>query len=247
MTTGGPLGERSVTAPQLLDLCDRALGEVSRRRHLFGWLRAPGAEEWLAVDGYYPGNRLVVVCCDEPTADDELIAERVAEHGLRLLALAPEELAADPAGVDAALRRRLDQLGPPPPRPRALPVNGERGPVAKTVAALAQREPVPQPRRQPAVPPPAREAVTRGAEFVATHRVKIDQTAHAAAISRHRKPIRRSSGGPIRRGTSGPAGGRARALAPAARRHPVAAALLIAGLVIVVVVAVAIVAAGHGG
>lgn len=236
MTTVGPLGERPVTAPQLLDLCDRALGEVSRRRHLFGWLRAPGGEDWLAVDAYYPGQRLVVMCREQPEPGDELIAERVPEHGLRLLVLGPEEIHGDPAGVDEALRRRLAQLGPPP-RPRAEPVGGGPGVVAKTVAALAQREPAPHPRRPPAVPPPPREAVTRGLEFVATHAVQIDETAHAAAVSRHRKPIRRPRSAPIRR--------RAGAVAPATRRHPATAALLIALLVIVGVVAVAIVTAAH--
>jgi hypothetical protein len=182
MTTGGPLGERLVTAPQLLDLCDQALGEISRRRHLFSWLRGPGADEWLAVDAYYPANRLVVMCRERPAASDELIAERVPEHGLRLLALAPDELAADPAGVDAALRRRLEPL--------------------------RRREPAPQPR----LPPP-------------------DPS--------HRQPTRAPRPQAIRRE-------RTRGVAPPARHHPLAAALLIAALVTVVVIAVAIVTAAHG-
>lgn len=181
MTTGGPLGERLVTAPQLLDLCDQALGEISRRRHLFSWLRGPGADEWLAVDAYYPANRLVVTC-REPTAYDELIAERVPEHGLRLLALAPDELAGDPAGVDAALRRRLEQLSP--------------------------REPAPAPRLPPAVP--SQRKPTRPSRPQATRRDRVGVDA-----------------------------------APA-RRHPLAAALLIAALFTVFVIAVAIVTAAHG-
>jgi hypothetical protein len=249
MTTGGPLGERSVTAPQLLDLCDRALGEVSRRHHLFGWLRAPGTDEWLPVDAYYPGNRLVVVCSDGPRAGDELIDERVPEHGLRLLRLVPGELTGAPDDPETALRRRLDALGPPPPRPRAVPIDPGPGAVARTVAALAQRDPAPQPRRPLPRPPvtPPREAVARGAEFVAARRVEIDELAHAAALSRHRQPLRRSRREPIPRRTNGPAANRGGAPTRAPRRHPAMAALLIAVLVIIVVVAVAIVSAAHGG
>jgi len=249
MTTGGPLGERSVTAPHLLDQCDRALGEISRRHHLFGWLRAPGTDEWLPVDAYYPGNRLVVLCRDGRSAGDELIDQRVPEHGLRLLRLAPGELAGDPAGVETALRRQLDALGPPPPRPRAVPIDAGPGAVARTVAALAQREPSPPPRRPLPLPPvtPPREAVTRGAEFVAARRVEIDGLAHAAALSRHRQPLRRSRCEPIRPRRSGPAASRGGVPTRAIRRHPATAALLIAVLAIVVVVAVAIVSAAHGG
>lgn len=249
MTTGGPIGERPVTAPQLLDLCDQALGEVSRRDHLFGWLRAPGADGWLPVDAYYPGNRLVVLCRERPSAGDELIDERVPDHGLRLLRLAPGELRGDPEDLQTALRRRLDALGPPPPRPRSVPVDAGPGAVARTVAALAQREPAPRPGRPLPRPPvaPPREAITRGAEFVAARRVEIDGLAHAGAVSRHRQPLRRSRRQPIRRRTSGPAADRVGAPTRAARRHPAAAALLIAVLVIVVVVAVAIVTAAHGG
>src|SRR5580700_2316802 len=102
MTNDGPFGERRANptpgaAPQLLDVCDRLLGERGRRRHLFGWLRTPDAEQWLPVDAYYPGNRLVVLCrdrADDGDGDgddgddgDRLIAARVPEHGLRLLRL----------------------------------------------------------------------------------------------------------------------------------------------------------------
>ena len=54
--------------PAILALCDRAIGEVGRRKHVFTWLRAPGsmAGEWLAVDAYYPGHRLVVLVRDQP-------------------------------------------------------------------------------------------------------------------------------------------------------------------------------------
>jgi ferric-dicitrate binding protein FerR (iron transport regulator) len=98
--------------------------------------------------------------------------------------------------------------------------------------------------RPPVTPP--REAVTRGAEFVAARRDEIDELAHAAAVSRHRQPLRRSHRDPSARRTSGPAASRGGAPIRATRRHPATAALLIAVLVIVVVVAVAIVSAAHG-
>ncbi len=249
MTTGGPIGERPVTAPQLLDLCDRTLGEISRRDHLFGWLRAPAADGWLPVDAYYPGNRLVVLCRDSPNGGDEAIDERVREHGLRLLRLAPGELKGDSAEVETALRRRLQALGPAPPRPRAVPLDPGPGAVARTVVALAQRDPPRQPRRLPPRPPvtPPRQAITRGTEFVAARRVEIDGNAHAAAVSRHRRPLRRSRREPMRRSRTGQAAARGGAPTRVTRRHPTAAALLIAVLVIVVVVVVAIVTGAHGG
>jgi hypothetical protein len=98
---------------QILDLCDRALGESGRRRHLFAWLRAPGAgpEEWLPVDAYYPSHRLVVVWREQPSASDSVFADQVPAHGLRLLELSPAVLDADPAG---SLRRMIADLAPPP-------------------------------------------------------------------------------------------------------------------------------------
>src|SRR6202140_615734 len=98
MTISGPLGERParnappVAVPQLLDLCDRLIGEVGRRRHLFGWLRRPGSEDWVPVDEYYPGNSLLVVGRDEPADEDRLIETHVPEHGLRLLRLEPAQM-----------------------------------------------------------------------------------------------------------------------------------------------------------
>ena len=74
-------------------MCDRMLGEPGRRQHLFAWLQAPdaGAEQWLAVDAYYPASRLVVVCrADPPGPDDHALpASSCRAHGLRLLQLDP--------------------------------------------------------------------------------------------------------------------------------------------------------------
>jgi hypothetical protein len=92
-------GSAGTTSPGvILDLCDRLLGEVGRRQHLFAWLRAPGAPagEWLAVDAYYPARRVVVVCRDEAGEDDGLFDELIPAHGLRLLRIAPASLGPDP-------------------------------------------------------------------------------------------------------------------------------------------------------
>src|SRR5690349_20966326 len=75
------------SAASIVDDCDRLLGEVGRRQHRFGWLRVPDADtdQWLAVDAYYPSNRLVVLCREPPTLHDALYQELIAAHGLRLL------------------------------------------------------------------------------------------------------------------------------------------------------------------
>jgi hypothetical protein len=176
MTINGPLGERParsappVAAPQLLDLCDRLIGEVGRRRHLFGWLRRPGSEDWVAVDAYYPGNRLVVVCRDERVDEDGLIETHVPEHGLRLLRLEPAQMLADPDGVEISLERELAALAPVPPRPRAVPAQDGPGAVARAVASLA-----PAPVATAQAPPVRRvgqsqaEARARAARFIAAH------------------------------------------------------------------------------
>jgi hypothetical protein len=107
---------------EVLDLCDRALGEPGRRRHLFTWLRRPGAgpEEWLPVDAYYPSHRLVVVWREQPSASDSMLADQVPAHGLRLLQLSPAVLDADPA---ASVRRMISDLSPAPQPelPKAAP------------------------------------------------------------------------------------------------------------------------------
>lgn len=96
---------------EILDLCDRVVGEPGRRQHLFAWLRPPGAgpEEWLPVDAYYPAHRLVVVCRGRDEEPEGAYSELVPAHGLRLLELSPRELDGDPA---EALRMMISALGP---------------------------------------------------------------------------------------------------------------------------------------
>lgn len=102
-------GERpGLTVADVLNICERILGEPARRRHLFAWLRAPGsaADEWLPVDGYYPGNKLVVVWHETPGATDSVYSELVPAHGYRLLELTPQAVGDNPAEAEARLRDR---------------------------------------------------------------------------------------------------------------------------------------------
>jgi hypothetical protein len=97
---------------EILALCDQLLGEVGRRRHIFAWLRAPDgpAEEWLPVDAYYPGRRLVVICRDRP---EEMFEQLVPAHGLRLLKLEPGRLGGDRDQVRRMLETMIERLVPP--------------------------------------------------------------------------------------------------------------------------------------
>src|SRR5436305_1106571 len=129
-------GERTaLTAAEALNICDRILGEPARRRHLFAWLRAPGAaaDEWLPVDGYYPANKLIVVWHATAAATDSVYSELVPAHGFKLLELAPQAVGSDPAEAEARLRARIDKLGPVPRR--------SREPRAREARARREREP----------------------------------------------------------------------------------------------------------
>jgi hypothetical protein len=107
-----------LSAAAILVMCDRLLDEVGRRRHMFAWLRAPGASarEWLAVDAYYPRARLVVMCGPRPGPHDSVYRELVPAHGLGLLTLDPAVLGDDPAAAEAAVAAKLFDLGHVPRR-----------------------------------------------------------------------------------------------------------------------------------
>ncbi len=119
-------GRMPLPTSAILAICDAVLGEVGRRSHLFGWLRDPaaGRDQWLAVDAYYPGHRLVVHCTAAGAETARLYGELIPAHGLRLLELDPDELADDEDGPQAAIEALIAELGPlraPPP-----PDQGER-------------------------------------------------------------------------------------------------------------------------
>jgi hypothetical protein len=130
---------RGIPAATLLAMCDRVLGEVGRRRHMFAWLRVPGSasEEWLPVDAYYPRARLVVICRDAPGPHDGLYREQVPAHGLGLLTLDPNLMGDDEAAIEAALAARIFDLEHVPrpaaatdsPAPAWTPVRVERTPM----------------------------------------------------------------------------------------------------------------------
>jgi hypothetical protein len=123
-----------------LEQCDRLLGEIGRREHRFSWLRAPGPTgelEWLAVDAYYPGNRLVVCCRSDPVLR-ALCAQEVPQHGLFLVTLSPGELTTSPQYNAELAGSRLADSGWSP-RPVAA---GERDPVPASA-------PLPEPQRAP--------------------------------------------------------------------------------------------------
>jgi hypothetical protein len=156
-------GERQPDAPHapstasdkaaVLTLCDRILGEVGRRQHLFSWLRAPGTTsgEWLPVDAYYPGRRLVVVCAERPSEHELLFDELIPAHGLRFLHLEPRELSRERAQAELQVRDAIERLKLPAPRVIDAPI-GDRTPresaMSRVSASFAQAAAPPaRPRR----------------------------------------------------------------------------------------------------
>jgi hypothetical protein len=115
-------------APAILAMCDRLLGEVGRRGHMFTWLRAPGAasDEWLPVDAYYARARLVVMCRAAGGPHDGLYREQVPAHGLGLLRLDPGMLGDDAQAVETALASKifdLEHIPRPERRPATAPAS----------------------------------------------------------------------------------------------------------------------------
>ncbi|MEA2196036.1 MAG: hypothetical protein QOJ25_87, partial [Solirubrobacteraceae bacterium] len=72
---------------EILDVCDRMMGEASLRQHAFDWLVLPGGDphDQPVVDAYYPGRNLVVLCQQQTEAHRALCAELVPAYGLGLL------------------------------------------------------------------------------------------------------------------------------------------------------------------
>lgn len=138
----------------VLTLCDRILGEVGRRQHLFSWLRAPGATSgaWLPVDAYYPGRRLVVICAERPSDHELVFDELIPARGLRFLRLDPDELSSDRAQAELQVRDAIARLELPPPRVFEPAGDGEATPresaMSRMSASFAQAAAPPvKPRR----------------------------------------------------------------------------------------------------
>jgi hypothetical protein len=143
--------ELGLPAPTILSMCDQLLGEVGRRHHMFAWLRAPGAgaDEWLAVDSYYPRARLVVICRASPEPHDSLYRELVPAHGLGLLTLDPAVLGNDRDAVKKTLAAKFFELEHVA-RERA-PAPGAAGAAGAPRGPRGPRAPQTAPRRAPGV------------------------------------------------------------------------------------------------
>jgi hypothetical protein len=128
-------------------MCDRLLDEVGRRRHMFAWLRVPGAGagDWLAVDAYYPRARLVVMCGPGSGPHAALFREKIPAHGLGLLMLDPAALGDDPGAVEAAVAARIFDLEhlPPPAGRAARPAPARRAVGAPDAVAAGAEAPAP--------------------------------------------------------------------------------------------------------
>ena len=113
---------------------------------MFAWLRAPGAgaDEWLAVDSYYPRARLVVICRAQPRA--ARLAVPRARAGARA-----RPVDARPGGARKRPRRREEDARGQVLRPRARAARARRrASGAAASAATAAHRPAPRawrPRR----------------------------------------------------------------------------------------------------
>jgi hypothetical protein len=233
----------------ILSLCDRLLKEPGRRRHLFAWLRAPGAgpEEWLAVDAYYPARRVVVVWDPHNRPHGHLYEELVPQHALRLLEIDPDQLGGDLAAAKQTLERMIATLAPVmptaiAPQPRrtesAAARSAESAGARSTKTGTARRTlSVPRPRRtmtealaalarapaqeaaSPAPAGPRRQAVARAARHIGGSEARILQ------LPARRRPLARQVLGPTVRGP--------RSAVPAEASSPVAMATLAVTLMLV--------------
>jgi hypothetical protein len=176
-----------LSVPAILGICDGLLGEVGRRQHRFAWLRPPdsGSEDWLVVDAYYPGNRVLVVCRDEAAAHDHLYAELTPAHGLRLLALAPGELG-DHADAILRLTRLITELGPiRRPTEQALREDAARDSAIARVAASFAHATAPANDRRPLGRGQA-AAIERAARVAATRQALAGTASRPPATARPR-------------------------------------------------------------
>jgi hypothetical protein len=181
--------ETALPLASLLAICDRLLDEIGRRQHLFAWLRDPDAasEQWLPVDAYYPGNRVVVVATETTDGHESLYAELVPARGLRLLTLDPTDLGSDPAAAKETLERMIASLElperhvvEPPPR---------ENPVGKALQTLVAQPPAQPPARR-APPPSQATAAQRGLRFADAHKADLARAQRSIEASRPYVPSR---------------------------------------------------------
>jgi hypothetical protein len=138
----------TLRAGQIVDIVDHLLGELGRREHRFAWLRDPSgaADDWIAVDAYYPASQLILRCCQDEDPLEDLLEELVPRHGLRLLHVATSDIGADRRAAVGVLARTIESLGPAPQRaveppiPRYLSRPAHDGTVSRAFSGLAQPE-----------------------------------------------------------------------------------------------------------
>jgi hypothetical protein len=185
----------AVSLSEILAVCDRELGEVGRRDHLFTWLRAPGGgvDAWLPVDAYYPRHRLVVLYQVRGRANADVYRELIPAHGLRLLELTPADLVSSSGGAERALASILAQLAPPPAPAAQPPLEAPRHhDLWARVSARAQSRrpttparsdghapPSPTAARSDGHPPPS--AAERASQFLTTRAARGTRRAPAPA------------------------------------------------------------------
>jgi hypothetical protein len=146
----------------ILDVCDRVIGESSRRGHVFDWLDT-------TVEAYYPGRRLVILTEEQPEPDYSMSSQLIPAHSLRLFRIRLADFAGDSGLGFSRLLGELRLLagvtapapGPAPaaPEPSAIRWNAPPAPTAPDRPA-AQPAPVafapspaPAPSIRPAPPP----------------------------------------------------------------------------------------------
>ena len=139
--------ESRLGIPEILDLTDRLFEERGRRSHLFTWLRRPdgGPADWLAVDAYYPGNKVVVVCSDTAGPYGEVFGELIPAHGLRLLEIDTGQLADAREPARRALEQQIAHL---PPLPERSATASRASQTPATTGAIEQQVSRPAGRRQ---------------------------------------------------------------------------------------------------
>ncbi len=175
----------------LLAICDRALDEIGRRRHMFAWLRDPeaGSGQWLPVDAYYPGNRVVVLSAETAAGHEDLYTELIPAHGLKLLVLDAAELGGDPPAAKEALEGMIASLELPERHAGRDPEPPRENPVGKALQSLvAPPPPPPVERRRP--PPSQAAAAERGARFADAHKADLARAQRSIEASRPHVPSR---------------------------------------------------------
>jgi hypothetical protein len=157
----------------ILDVCDRVIGESSRRGHVFDWLDS-------TVEAYYPGRRLVILTDEQPEPDYSMSSQLIPAHGLRLFRIRLGDFAGDSGLGFSRLLGELRLLAlvtpaapgpapaPPAPEPPAIRWNAPPSPAPPAFIRPAPpptfvTAPAPAPPPAPAAAPPPAAAYARAA------------------------------------------------------------------------------------